>query len=436
VKRPRFWYLRRGRHGVAADVDEELHGHLDRRTEELIARGMSPADARAEALRQFGDLEAARAYCRQQDNYKEATVQRRLTLEDLAQNLRIGLRGLLRAPMMTLVVVTTVGLGIGATTTIFAAIDAALLRELPYANPSRLVRIYTDAPPNRFPFSVADYLALDAQQTAFERIAAYSSEQMTFSDGVTAERLQGRRVTWTYFGTLGVRPAIGRDFSRAEGTTGGPRVAIVSHRFWQNRLGGRVAAVGKPIRLDAVDYTLVGVLPDSVGPLERDREFFIAAQFEAPRRRGPFVLAPIARLKASRSVAADELRAINKRVFADDKATWSMVDLQAWIVGDSTSTAALAILAVVFVWLIACLNASNLLIARVTSRRRELAVRVALGATHGRTPRRGGGGGGRGGAPPPPRPHRPLPALGKPAARDRRGRSRDCARLRRCQRPP
>jgi hypothetical protein len=125
---------------------------------------------------------------------------------------------------MTFVIVTTVGLGIGATTTIFAAIDAALLRELPYADPAQLVRIYTDAPPNRFPFSVADYFALEAQQTTFERIAAYSSEQMSYTDGVTAERLQGRRVTWTYFGTLGVRPASGRDFNMAEGTSGGPRV--------------------------------------------------------------------------------------------------------------------------------------------------------------------------------------------------------------------
>src|SRR6266567_3817630 len=122
-------------------------------------------------------------------------------IEDLVQDLRISVRGLVRAPLMTLVTVATIGLGIGATTTAFSAVSAALLRPLPYADPGRLVRIYTDAPPNRFPFSVADYLALDAQQTTFERIAAYGSARMTYTDGVTAERLQGRRVTWTYFGT-------------------------------------------------------------------------------------------------------------------------------------------------------------------------------------------------------------------------------------------
>src|SRR5436309_12436835 len=102
-------------------------------------------------------------------------------VRDLVQDVRISLRGLLRAPLMTLTIVATVGLGIGATTVIFGAIDAALLRPLPYANPERLVRIYTDSPPNRFPFSVADYLALTAQQTRFEGVASYATRAMVFS---------------------------------------------------------------------------------------------------------------------------------------------------------------------------------------------------------------------------------------------------------------
>src|SRR5207247_6623447 len=105
---------------------------------------------------------------------REHRMQRALWIEDLLQDLRIGLRGLLRAPMTTLTIIVTVGLGIGGTTVIFAAIDAALLRSLPYADPGRLVRIHTDAPPNRFPFSIADYLALRSQQTQFEPIAAYA----------------------------------------------------------------------------------------------------------------------------------------------------------------------------------------------------------------------------------------------------------------------
>src|SRR5581483_1299447 len=161
-----------------------------------------------------------------------------MVLDELGQDLRIGLRGLLRAPVLTLTVIATVGLGIGATTVIFSAVNAALLRPLPYAGSDRLVRIYTDSPPNQFPFSVVDYRALEAQQTRFERVAGYSSRAMAYSDGTVAERLPARVVTWTYFGLLGITPALGRDFTEADGKAGAARAVIVSHGFWQQRLGG------------------------------------------------------------------------------------------------------------------------------------------------------------------------------------------------------
>jgi putative ABC transport system permease protein len=313
-----------------------------------------------------------------------------ISLRDTLHDLRISLRGLRRSRLMTLTVVLTVGIGIGATTAIFSAIYAALLQPLPYTDPDRLVRLYTDSPPNKFRFSAADYLALQQQQTHFEQIAAYTGRATAFSDGVVAERLQGRDVTWSYFGVLGIQPAAGRDFEPADGQPGNPLTVILSHGFWQRRLGGRLDVVGRPIRLDGLDYVVVGVLPAALGPLEQQQEFFTAAQLRPPQRKGPFLYTVVARLRdnAQASAAAAELREINRRIFPlwrssyqDEKATWAMMPLRDFVVGDVTIVAALAFVAVSLVWLIATANASNLLVARLSSRRRELAVRTALGAS-------------------------------------------------------
>jgi predicted permease len=349
-----------------------------------------------EAIRQFGDLDRTRQYCREQDEQLEGRVRRGLIVEELLHDVRISLRGLLRAPVMTLAIVATVGLGIGATTVIFGAIDAALLRPLPYAHPTRLVQIYTDSSPNKFRFSVADYLALTAQQTQFEQIAAFTTRPIVFSDGTVAERLRARTVSWTYFDALGILPAAGRGFEESDTHRGAPPAVIVSDGFWHQRLGGRSDAIGTTIRLDGVGHAVVGILPRAVGPLEAAQDVFVAGHWDPPPRKGPFFLTVIGRLRADRprTAAAEELRAINRRIFPiwkasyqDDRATWSMMDLKAFIVGDVSTVAGLALTAVALVWLIACGNASSLLIARVTSRRRELAVRAALGASRTRVVR-------------------------------------------------
>jgi len=345
-RRPPFWYLRRGRRRLESDVDEELALHMDLRAAELRAGGMSPEDARREALRQFGDLEYTRRYCREQDEGREDEMSRALIFEELLHDLKISLRGLMRAPIMTLTIVFTVGLGIGATTVIFGAINAALLRSLPYKDAAHIVRIYTDAPPNKFPFSVADYLALTAQQTRFEQIAGYAQRSMAFTDGTVAERVRVRLVSSTYFSLLGISPVVGRDFVESEGRPGGPLTAILSNGFWQTRFGGRADIVGQTIRLDGQDYAVVGILPRDTGPLERTQDVFIAAQWTTPPRKGPFFITVLGRVRAGMErAAAEELHAINRSMFPiwrvsyqDDRATWGMMDLKQHVVGDVLSS--------------------------------------------------------------------------------------------------
>ncbi|HEX7780348.1 MAG TPA: permease prefix domain 1-containing protein, partial [Vicinamibacterales bacterium] len=138
-RRHPFWFLRRRPETVRSEIDEELNVHLQMRRDELTSRGLSPDAARREALRQFGDLQRTREYCQRQDDGKEKRMRRLLLLEDLTQDIRVSFRGLRRAPLMTLAIIATVGLGIGATTAIFAAVNAALLRPLPYPGADRLV---------------------------------------------------------------------------------------------------------------------------------------------------------------------------------------------------------------------------------------------------------------------------------------------------------
>ncbi|HLE85550.1 MAG TPA: ABC transporter permease, partial [Thermoanaerobaculia bacterium] len=309
------------------------------------------------------------------------------------RDLRLSLRSLARRPGLAVTIVLTVGLGLGATTTMWSVVHAVLLEPLPYADPGRLMRIYTDSPPNVFRFSVADWLALDEQQTSFEQVAGYTNVMMTFNRGDVAERVPGKQVTGSYFSLLGIRPLHGRPLGPADDVPGGEPVVVLGHGFAASRLGGAEAALGQVVRLNGVDHTVVGVLPAEVGPFERDQEFFAPARWETPPRKGPFFVSALGRLPegADRAAADEELRAINRRIFPvwqasyqDQRATWATMDLKEAVIGEVGPRLVLVLGAVGFVLLIASTNAANLLVARAAQRRRELAVRGALGASRAR----------------------------------------------------
>jgi putative ABC transport system permease protein len=294
---------------------------------------------------------------------------------------------------LSLTIVLTVGLGIGGTAAVFSVVYAVLLKPLPYPDPGRVVRIYTDSPPNRWPLSVVDYQAIDEQQTTFESLVAYNNRAVTLNQEELAERIFVRFVTPGYFPLLGITPLHGRTFVPADAVLGAERTAVLAHRFWRERLGADPDAIGRLIRLDGNDYTVVGVLPPRAGPLEAQREMFPILQMQPPQRKGPFMLRVLGRLRpdAEVGVAEEELRAINERIFPmwkssypDSTVTYGVQSLHEFVIGNVGTRLLVLLGAVGFVLLIASTNAANLLVARGTQRGRELAVRAALGASRGR----------------------------------------------------
>ncbi|MEE8346440.1 MAG: ABC transporter permease, partial [Dehalococcoidia bacterium] len=195
----------------------------------------------------------------------------RESMHNMLRDLRHSVRSLARTPALTVTIVLTVGLGIGATTAIFSVINAVLIEPLPYVDSDQLVRIYTDSPPNKWPLSVADYRALNEQQTSFARIAGYSNRTMTFNRDDVAERVNGKLVTWTYFSLLGITPLHGSLFTEGDGARGSEPKVVVSHGFWMRHLDGDENAIGQTLRLNGEGYTLVGILPPDVGPFEHNR---------------------------------------------------------------------------------------------------------------------------------------------------------------------
>jgi predicted permease len=315
------------------------------------------------------------------------------TIRHVLRDVRHSARSLIKTPGLSLTILLTVGLGIGGTAAVFSVVHAVLLKPLPYSEPGRVVRIYTDSPPNRWPLSVVDYQAIDEQQTTFESVAAYRNSAATFNQDEVAERIFVMFVTPAYFPLLGIMPLHGRTFVPADAVLGAESTAVLAHRFWRERLGGDPEAIGRLIRLDGNDYTVVGVLPPNAGPLEARREVFPILQMQPPPRKGPFSLRVLGRLRpdAEVGVAEEELRAINERIFPiwkssypDSTVTYGVESLHAFVIGDVGARLLVLLGAVGFVLLIASTNAANLLVARGTQRGRELAVRAALGASRGR----------------------------------------------------
>ncbi len=380
-----LWRNLARRRQVEADLDEEIRSYQSMLEDERTRAGAHPRAARREALLELGGAE----------QIKEEVRDIRLGsgLDSIGAELRQSLRALRRNPGLTAVGAIMLALGMGASTVVFSVFYAALLRPLPFRDADRVVQLWEtrqDQSWSQASFTEANFWDVRSQNRTFAEVATYHSGEANLTGDGPAEKVTRSWVSAGFFRTLGVSPVLGRDFSYDEGGGSAPQVVILGNRFWKSRFGADPGILGKTLRLDDRVYTVVGVLPPGE-PWIDDQTYVPFAQ-RPDADRTSFEFDVIARLApgVSRGAARADLQRI-AGVLAqsypkEDKGIgFRMAPSSTWVAGDATRRALWVLLgAVTFLLLIACLNIANLLLARGISRKREIAVRTALGAGRAR----------------------------------------------------